>query len=241
MLSFPPGGALERAALVLLEPPPPGANTPGKEYDRLEFHFNPEQLQVSKQSSWPRHLSTDSPDATPPEFSGAQPRSMSLDIFLDSSMGKRTVQDIVELLMGCCSPTPQSVKLQQSSPPWVRLQWGKLKTVAFTAVVSHVSVSYTMFAPDGLPLRAQCSVSLEEKGEVRKEQSPTASGAGGTAAHSMLRGETLASVAYNLYGDPTRWRDIAHFNRVDDPNLVEAGRQLVLPSPLRALGGGRRA
>ena len=41
----------------------------------------------------------------------------------------------------------------------------------------------------------------------------------------MIVGDTLASVAYAEYGDPTLWRPLAAFNGIDDPLRVPTGQR----------------
>ncbi|QCX82325.1 hypothetical protein C9F11_43735 (plasmid) [Streptomyces sp. YIM 121038] len=231
------GGALVRAALVVHDPPTGSSTVPGRERNRLVFHFNPESLQISKQSEWARHVAKCEAKASKPEFSGAQPRSLSLPILLDSGSTRGSVQDEAEMLMACCTPTPQSVAADRPSPPWVRLEWGRLRTMAFTAVVTHVDVTYTMFAGDGLPLRAECSLTLEEVGGAVARQNPTSGGPGGAGSHVLVQGESLASLAYRHYGDASRWREIARSNRIDDPDGVVPGDRLMLPTPADEGGG----
>ena len=37
-------------------------------------------------------------------------------------------------------------------------------------------------------------------------------------------------MAYTEYGDPTLWRDLAAFNRVDDPLRIPLGTVLMVPT-----------
>ncbi|MFC5802915.1 peptidase M23 [Streptomyces formicae] len=232
------GGMAVRATLVLHDPPAGKKSSgPGKERGRLVFGFNPEQLRVDKSAGWVRHKARRAHTATRPEFVGSQPRSLSLEIFLDAEF-ERSVQDHVEVLMGCCTPTPESVAARRPSPPWVRLQWGRLQSTAFTAVVTHVDANYTMFAADGLPLRAQCTMGLEEVGGPVARQNPTSGGLGGAGSHVLVQGESLASLAYRQYGDPAQWREVAQFNGIDDPAEVVPGERVVLPALAGEAGGG---
>ena len=48
--------------------------------------------------------------------------------------------------------------------------------------------------------------------------------------HRVVVGDTLASIAYGEYGDPTLWRPLADFNRIDDPLRIPLGSVLMLPS-----------
>ena len=48
-------------------------------------------------------------------------------------------------------------------------------------------------------------------------------------------GDSLASVAYAEYGDPTAWRAVARFNGIDDPLRCRPGTRLLLPVTRGAL------
>jgi nucleoid-associated protein YgaU len=45
----------------------------------------------------------------------------------------------------------------------------------------------------------------------------------------VLDGDSLPSIAYGAYGDPTRWREIAQANAIDDPLVLRSGRTLTIP------------
>jgi nucleoid-associated protein YgaU len=45
----------------------------------------------------------------------------------------------------------------------------------------------------------------------------------------IKRGDTLSSVAAQVYGNPTWWRAIAERNDIDDPLHLEIGRRLSVP------------
>jgi nucleoid-associated protein YgaU len=62
-------------------------------------------------------------------------------------------------------------------------------------------------------------------------QNPTSGAKAGYRTHVMRAGDTLASVAYEAYGDPGRWRTLAEANDIDDPTRVPAGRSLLVPGP----------
>ncbi|WP_329144495.1 LysM peptidoglycan-binding domain-containing protein [Streptomyces sp. NBC_01456] len=223
------GGAPVRAALVIYDPPTGTGNAPGPERGRVRFHFNPDRVQVGKQARWDRSPAPSSEEAARAQFVGAQPRTMTLEVFLDAGDFRSGVQDQVEKLLDCCAPTARSATAKPASAPWVRLEWGRSRTTAFLALVTQVDAAYTRFGHDGTPLRATCTVSLEEVGGSTPRQNPTSGGDGAVDTHLVVAGDTLAGLAWQAYGDPTRWRAIAAANGVDDPAQVPVGTVLVLP------------
>ncbi len=82
----------------------------------------------------------------------------------------------------------------------------------------------------------------EMPGEEFRKQNPTSGSHEVRRVHRIVAGDSLASVAFGEYGDPTAWRALAAFNEIDDPLRVPTGRVLLLPTPEElapALAGAR--
>lgn len=47
--------------------------------------------------------------------------------------------------------------------------------------------------------------------------------------YTVARGDTLSSIAINLYRDASKWRAIATANRITDPRKLQVGQRLKLP------------
>jgi hypothetical protein len=222
------GASLARARLAIHHPP---AGVGGR-LAEVEFQFNPSQLQLSRSVSWQSQQAVAYERGTVPEFSGANPASMELEVFLDASAtptgGK--VRQQVERLLSCCEVDPPTVASAKPSPPWVRFSWGSFTTVQFAAHVESVNATYTLFSATGEPLRATCRLSLKEVPLPTKGQNPTSGARSARRVHRVVAGDSLASLAWREYGDPTVWRVIAEANGIDDPMWLDPGRELLLPS-----------
>ena len=140
-----------------------------------------------------------------------------------------SVVKAVETLLSCCVATQKSAGQKKATPPLVVLHWGTISS--FPAFVTSVSAKFTLFNSDGTPIRAACSVSLEEMPGEQFRQNPTSGSHEVRRVHRTIAGDTLASVAYAEYGDPNAWRPLAAFNEIDDPLRVPTGTMLLLPSP----------
>ena len=140
-----------------------------------------------------------------------------------------SVVKAVEALLSCCVATQKSAGQKKATPPLVVLHWGTISS--FPAFVTSVSAKFTLFNSDGTPIRAACSVSLEEMPGEEFRQNPTSGSHEVRRVHRTIAGDTLASVAYAEYGDPNAWRSLAAFNEIDDPLRVPTGTMLLLPSP----------
>ena len=116
--------------------------------------------------------------------------------------------------------------------------------VTFKAVPDTLSVQYTLFRPDGAPLRAQAKLSLiqvekaqdksAERGSAQTDE-PDDARRSGIGAHVFATATAWLRSHSPRYGDPTLWRAIAEANGIDDPLASAAGRR----SPSR--GASREA
>jgi nucleoid-associated protein YgaU len=228
------GGApanLQRAFLELREPPAGGGTAnPGNEVlGTIEFQFNPKELTLAKNAKWKREAQRNAKKSGPPEFTGSDPSKLSLEMFFDatSAMDDKVVK-AVEKLFACCVPTEKSRQGKKGSPPWVIFHWGGM--TSFPAYMSSVTAKYTLFTPGGTPVRALCTVTLEEISGEQGGQNPTSGALAARDMHVVVAGDTLASVAFRAYGDPGLWREIARTNQVDDPMRLRPGTRLLIPA-----------
>jgi nucleoid-associated protein YgaU len=229
----PPEGRpqMQKASLVLYNPSASanGGGETGSKRGSVPFQFNPKEVTISKAAKWERKPTKGSKKAGPPEFTGPEPSKMTLEMFFDATgANDGSVVVAVESLLACCLPTPETAGKPKAAPPLVVLHWGSISS--FPAFVTSVSAKYTLFSTNGTPIRAVCSVSMEEMPGEKWPQNPTSGSRDVRRVHRTVAGDTLASLAYTEYGDPGAWRALAAFNGIDDPLRVRAGTLLMLPA-----------
>jgi nucleoid-associated protein YgaU len=222
---------LEKASLSLYDPAPAGGGSAaGSKRGAIAFQFNPKEVTIAKTAKWERKTAKGAKKAGPPEFSGAEPCKLTVEMFFDATSSQDgSVVQAVEQLFSCCVPTEESAGQKKPSPPIVVLHWGAISS--FPAFITSVSAKYTLFNGEGLPIRALVSVAMEEMPGEPFRQNPTSGSADVRRVHLTVAGDTLASVAYREYGDPTQWRALAAYNGIDDPLRVHTGTTLLLPAP----------
>ena len=233
-------GAMAHAVLTAYEPPGAPFDPPGVPAGPpLDFQFNPNSLSLSKGAGWVRHEAKSAKEAGVPEFTGTQPRKLSVELFLDSTgTHDGSVQRAVELLMSWCTPTARSREGDAPSAPWVKFTWGTFSSVSFFGYLEDVQATYSLFDPDGSPLRAACGISITEASGPTLGQNPTSGSLRPRRVHRLVAGDSLESLAQAEYGDPTSWRIIAEANGIDDPTRLPVGAQLLVPGAGEALGAG---
>lgn len=100
----------------------------------------------------------------------------------------------------------------------------------FRGILQSANKRFTMFLPDGTPVRARVDVTFKEYNPPRlqKEEDPSES-SNGTKRHRVTQGDSLWSIAAAEYGDPQLWRKIAERNDIENPRTLEPGRELAIP------------
>lgn len=221
---------LKHAKLRVHQPPKAGSTAkPGDLMHEIEFQFNPKELSLSKNAKWAREAQRNAKKSGPPEFKGADPCKLTLEMFLDATdtMNDKVVKT-VEQLFSCCVATEESRQQTKGSPPWVIFTWGSM--VGFPAYVSSVTAKYTLFTPAGLPVRAVCTVNLEEISGEQGGQNPTSGALAARDSHVLVDGDSLHSLAFRAYGNADLWRLIAEANEIDDPMRLRPGGRVLVPA-----------
>ena len=120
-----------------------------------------------------------------------------------------------------------NVKGAIHQPKYLKLSWAQLQ---FQCVLSKLNVTYTLFRPDGTPLRAKLAVTFisfsteEVLGKQSNLQSPDM-----THLVTVLAGDTLPGLCYRIYGDSQYYLGVAAVNRLVDFRRLAPGTQLTFP------------
>jgi contractile injection system tube protein/LysM domain-containing protein len=221
---------LQHAMLKVHKPPQAGSTAkPGDFMHDIKFQFNPKELSLTKNAKWQRETQRNAKKSGPPEFKGSDPCKLTVEMFLDATkeMDDQVVKT-VEQLFACCVATEETRKGGKGSPPWVIFTWGGM--TGFPAYLASVTAKYTLFTPAGIPVRAVCTVNLEEISGELAGQNPTSGALAAQDTHLLVAGDTLQSLAFRAYGDAELWRKIAAANEIDDPMVLRPGTRLLVPA-----------
>jgi Contractile injection system tube protein/LysM domain len=218
---------------------PPGA---------VMFDLNPDQIQMSRSSSMGSYGSGSANSGTPSGagpsvFKKSSPPTLTLNkvMFFGSDTKSRCDQlmdwmspggGLLGALAGAALNAVTGLNLV-TRPPKVIFQWGPPSAFLIEANISAVNVTYTRFAPDGSPVRAEVTIRLQQQPSLLGllATNPTSAGLPGRKAHTVTSGDSLARIATDQYGAPGRWRRLAEANGIDDPLRVRPGDRVYLPNP----------
>jgi len=113
-------------------------------------------------------------------------------------------------------------------PYFVMLNWGIGQT--FKGVLTTFNTNYTLFAPDGVPLRAKISlafVSYMDAEAVAKEDSDTSPDL--THKVNVVAGDTLPGLSLRIYNKPDYFVQVAQFNKLNKLRHLQPGKPLLFP------------
>ncbi|KAF5424725.1 Nucleoid-associated protein [Candidatus Methanomarinus sp.] len=114
------------------------------------------------------------------------------------------------------------------APPLCEFIWGSLN---FKAILERVTQRFTMFLDTGTPVRAKLNVTFKEYKTITEQlQNMNLESADRTKRRVIVQGESLWFIANREYGDSTLWRLIAKANRINNPRILETGREIIIPT-----------
>lgn len=218
------GGQLKKAMLKVVDGDPPTRE--------LRFMYNPAELSTSKSANWNRPQQRGASSAGRPQFTGAGPQTVQMEIWFDAwDATDADVARCIKTLFEWTKPTPSSITRRLPRPPVLGFEWGSNQVLADVRVfLKTVNAKYVLFKPDGTPIRASASVSLEEVPEEQPRQNPTSGARASRRSYLLNEGDSLHAVAFREYGEAALWRGVAAFNEIDDPLRVAAGTRILVPT-----------
>lgn len=116
---------------------------------------------------------------------------------------------------------------EQHRPNILKLKWA---TLQFECVLSKLNVVYTLFRPDGTPLRAKLSVSFRSRAS-EKALNEAAKRASPDLSHlvTVVAGDTLPALCERIYGSSRYYLGVAAFNHLAEVRRLRPGAQLLFP------------
>jgi len=116
----------------------------------VDVQFNPKEIAIAKQVTWQREPVFE-PQEPIVRFAGGEPRTLKVPLEFDSPS-----QSPLSALEKMAQVDPELRR-----PPMCLFQWGAFQ---FKGVISTLTITYTKFRPDGVPLRASVQLEMIEAG-----------------------------------------------------------------------------
>ncbi|MEH1792468.1 CIS tube protein [Nostoc sp.] len=229
------GSTSQSVAKLEITPQPPSALKP------IKATFNPNSYSITKSVTWNTARSLSSQEDAQTEellnapglrFGGGGCRILTFsELFFDVTepIDGTKIDDVRKKTNEIVALT--RIERSTKKPPVCVVSWGNAPSGSdfpFKGVVTSLTQTFTLFKRDGTPVRANLSVTFTEYLKPLDDQRQTDPE---LTTHIVKRGDTLSSIAAQLYKDPRRWRIIAEANNLDDPRHLEIGKTLSIPEP----------
>jgi hypothetical protein len=157
---------------------------------------------------------------------GAQ--TLSLKLHFDTQDAGSDVRAFTAPLwdMMMVDETNENQTTGKGQPPPVAFSWGSLY---FRSIITQMSETFSLFSDQGLPLRSEISISLQQYVDEATPAPQTGStGSAQPAPRSTVvqSGDRIDTVSNNLNGGSSNWRDVAEANNVDNPLNMRRGTSM---------------
>jgi Contractile injection system tube protein/LysM domain len=195
-----------------------------------DFPYNPDDITIVTEGKWTKGRLQPATQGPSPHWLGVTPPSVTVKMLLDAfSVPPMPPSVVIEQLKQMVLPTALSVGMGSAKAPFVMFGWGP-NIILDMAYISKVSVTYKRYLL-GVPVRAEVSITMDAVPLPFPlgATNPTSGGLATRRTRTTVAGDTLASIAFQEYEDPNRWRALAEANKIDDPMRVKAGTVLTVP------------
>jgi nucleoid-associated protein YgaU len=197
--------------------------------DVVPCMFNPFEYTISKQNQY-ENAETKGRNIPRVRFRQGGAQTLALKLLFDTYGEATDVRGITGALwrMMMIDEDHADSRTGKGEPPHCIFRWGKFE---FEAVITRLTEKMTLFLRDGTPVRCEVDIAFQQviDEEEHAKQNPTS---GGGAAHKtrlVLAGDRLDLIAFEEYGDATRWRLLAAANQITDPLRLRSGQVLMIP------------
>jgi hypothetical protein len=213
----------------------------------IQVQYNPTEITLEKNVHI-ADIEIPALDAPLKQFVRGGSEKLTLELFFDTTekgMGA-----------GATSVTTETDKIYQltkieasrHAPPICTFKWnakfpganisdklgGSQQRTSFTGIVESVRQRFTLFSPEGVPLRATLNVTMAEFKPLHTQlHELNRTSPDRTHRHVVAADERLDTIAAEYYDRASAWRRIADDNQIDDPRRLAAGEFLYV-RPLRS-------
>jgi hypothetical protein len=149
--------------------------------------------------------------------------SLSFEIILDDTGIVASKNGKIKDRINQIEKSLYRINSESHEPSYAKVVWG---TLIFKGRIESLSYDYTLFAPDGTPLRVKVSLSFFgyfDK-DVTQKNSPDLS-----RVIVFRAGDTIARYCDEIYGDASFCEEIARFNSLGEFRFTPPGTKVMFP------------
>ncbi|ODA40666.1 LysM peptidoglycan-binding domain-containing protein [Desulfosporosinus sp. BG] len=190
--------------------------------DPVKVLFNPAEYSIEKNNQFQQTLL---PGLSAPvtHFIGGNASSLTMDLFFDTYETGEDVRDYTRKITNLLE-----IDSDLHAPPVCQFRWGRLE---FKAVLERVTQRFSMFRDEqGIPVRATLNVTFKEYKTITEQFQEKPRFSSDRTKHRLIsQGDSLWLIADREYDDPALWRRIARVNNIENPRILQVGKEIIVP------------
>jgi hypothetical protein len=193
--------------------------------------INPSSYNYSRQVKYNDRQAQGSSGPSP-EFNRIGDEDLNFDLLFDATgaipvpIGQSYDNGVVDIIDGFIKLIA-TVNGDIHSPNYLIVAWAGLQ---FRCVLTSLKIDYTLFRPDGTPLRAKMSVAFQAySSEAALAKATGRSSPDLTHIVTVVSGDTLPALCHKIYGNSGYYMQVAKHNRLLSFRDVAPGTELLFP------------
>ena len=164
------------------------------------------------------------------KFKSSAPTELKLDFVFDGTntvygyaQEGKSVPEQLEAFKACVYDLSGDIH----QPKYLKVIWTDF---VFDCILTELQITYTLFSPDGVPLRAKLGCTfLNYRETERRVAEEGKSSPDLTHVRDVKESDTLPLMVNTIYGDPNLYLEVARVNGLTNFRRVAVGTRLIFP------------
>lgn len=170
---------------------------------------------------------------TNPKYKSTKPEELKIEFILDGTQTMAgyveqyktmEVHDQIEAFTNCVYKYEGKIH----RPRFLILRWGS--EIKFPCVLSHLDINYSLFNPNGNPLRAKLTATfLKYETEVAVAAAARMSSPDLTHLRKIKEGDRLDRMTFKIYNNSNYFLQVAKVNNLSTVRRIRPGTEMFFP------------
>ncbi len=192
-----------------------------------EFQINPEKYEKSAMPTAKKNTQVLSGGESAPTNKPADIEILKIVFYVDATgvvPGCDDVEANIKSLRKLCLETNGNIHRAN----YLKLRWSA--NFMFPCLMKELKVDFQIFKPDGTPVRAKLEAVFEEfidpatKAKLNNKSSPDM-----THVKTVVDGDNLPQLCYQVYGDPKYYIQVAAYNKLSSVTQLTPNQKIIFP------------
>ena len=163
---------------------------------------------------------------SPQIFKVIKPQDYSFDFVVDGTGVTGTKINVEENIKHLIKVTGECVG-EIHRPPYLKISYGDFLV---QCILKNIEITYTLFSPEASPLRAKVKINVSEQIEDKKRTAEDRKSSPDLTHRRIVKqGDILSLLTAEIYGDESRYLQVAQFNNLKNFRKLEVGQVLLFP------------